>query len=186
MVMYTLTIKGTFKDQTIPPGPYRASSAWVNREGKWLAIYYQYTAVNTTPRPQPPSPKGIAKASSSPAAQIADPGPDPAANERLVWEAFKSRHYDAFAALLTPDFIEVEQDAVYDKAGAVKGVAMFDASKAELSEWKTVKLDNDAALDSYLVKIPGAPRERHSTIWINRDGKWLALFHQGTPERKGQ
>ena len=89
-----------------------------------------------------------------------------------------------YISKLTTDFVEVERDAVYDKAGAVKGAAMFDASKAELSEWKTVKIDSETALDSYLVKIPGAPRERHSSIWVNRNGKWLGLFHQGTPERK--
>jgi hypothetical protein len=181
ILMYSVTIKGTFKGQAIPPGPYRASSAWVNREGKWLAIYYQQTAVNTTPHPPPPSADQLAKAA-SPAAKIAEAGPDPIANEKAVWDTFRSRNYDAFAAFLAPDLVEVEADAVYDKAGAVKGVAMFDASKAELSDWKAVKINNDAALVSYVYKFPGAPRERHSSIWINRNGKWMALFHQGTPE----
>jgi hypothetical protein len=182
ILLYNVTIKGTFKGKAIPPGPYRASSAWVNREGKWLAIYYQQTAVDTTPPPQPPVASGIAKASASPAAKIADTGPDPIANEKLVWDAFRSKNYEAFAAMLAPDFVEVESDGVYDKAGAVKGVSTFDASKAELSDWKTAKFDNDASLDTYVVKLPGMPRQRHSSIWINRNGKWLALFHQGTPE----
>ena len=79
--------------------------------------------------------------------------------------------------------MEIEADGVYDKAGSVKNVGMFDASKAELSEWKTVKFDNDASLVTYLVKLPGMKpdQERHSTIWVNRNGKWQALFHQGTP-----
>jgi len=105
------------------------------------------------------------------------------ANEKLVWEAIKSKNYDAFAAMLAPDSIEVEADGVYDKAASVKGISMFDASKAQLSDWKSVKIDSDAALDTYLVTIPGAkpPKERHSTIWVNRSGKWLALYHQGSP-----
>ncbi len=41
-------------------------------------------------------------------------------------------------------------------------------------------------LVTYMVKIPAiAPEgEHHTTIWINRGGKWLTLFHQGTPVLK--
>ena len=181
ILMYSVTIKGTFKGQETPPGPYRAASAWVNRDGKWLAVYYQQTAVKAPATP-PPGASPAPKAAASPAAKIAEAGPDPIANEKAVWDTFKSRNYDAFAAFLAPDFVEVEADALYDKAASVKGVSMFDASKAGLSDWKSVKFDNDASLVTYVVKLPGAPRERHSTIWVNRNGKWMALFHQGTPE----
>ena len=117
---------------------------------------------------------------------MADAGPDPIANEKLVWDALKSKNYDAFAAYLAPNSMEIEADGVFDKSGSVKGVSMFDSSKAELSDWKTVKFDNDASLVTYTVKIPGMnpDQERHSTVWANRDGKWLALFHQGTPVAK--
>lgn len=186
ILLYNVTIKGSFKGQAIPPGPYRASSTWVNREGKWLSIYYQQTTIKTPRSPETASIGAAPKPAASSAARIGDTGPDPTLNEKLVWEAFKSRNYDAFAALLTADFVEVEADGVYDKAGAVKAAAGFDASKAALSDWKTVKIDNETALDSYVVKLPGAPSERHTSIWINRGGKWLALFHQGTPQMKGQ
>lgn len=184
ILMYNVTIKGTFKGQEIPPGPYRASSTWVNREGKWLAIYYQQTAVKPPPSAPPPDPGETGKATATPAAKIADAGPDPIANAKQVWDLFKSKNYDAFAALLVPEFVQVEADAVYDKAGSVKAAGMFDATRAALSEWKSVKINNDAALVSYAVKFPGAPIKRTSTIWVNRKGKWMALFHQGTPEVK--
>jgi hypothetical protein len=60
---------------------------------------------------------------------------------------------------------------------------MFDASKWEQSDFKTVNFDSDALLVTYLVKSsdPKVPQERHTTIWVKRDGKWKALFHQGTP-----
>src|SRR6266496_4253846 len=51
----------------------------------------------------------------------------------------ENKNYDLFGSYLASDSIEVEPDGVYDKSGSVKGVAMFDFSKAELSEWKTVK-----------------------------------------------
>jgi hypothetical protein len=61
---------------------------------------------------------------------------------------------------------------------------MFDASKAVLSDFKTVTLDDDAALVTYTAKNASPPSEaplgvRHSSIWVKRDGKWLGLFHHG-------
>jgi hypothetical protein len=186
IVTYNATLKATSKGEAVPPGPYRASSAWVNRGGKWLNIYYQMTMVNTSPPPPPPAKANQpAKSGASPAAKMAaaTTGADPAANEKMVWDALKANDSDAFAAFLTPDSVEVEQEAVYDKAGSVKTVSQIDLSKASLSEWKTVKFDDDAKLVTYMVKLPGSKpdQERHTTIWVNRGGKWLALFHQGTP-----
>ena len=187
VVTYTASMKGKYKGKEMPPLTGRASSAWVNRNGKWLAIYHQECQVKP---PMPPAkesaPKSSAtKPSSSPAAAPAttSTGPDAIANEKLVWDLFKSKNFDGFAALLAPDFLEVEPDKVYTKAESVKTVGEFDASKAVLSDWKVVKLDDDASVVTYVAKlpIPGAPPsgERHSTIWANRDGKWLGVFHHG-------
>jgi hypothetical protein len=183
LLMYNVTVKGTFKGQEVPRGPYRASSAWVNRDGKWLAIYYQETLAKTsTPPPSSAAATPTAKSSASPV-PAATPGDDPVANEKMVWEALKRKDYDTFASFLDSAQIEVEADGVYDKAGTLKGVKTFDASKYVLSDFKTVKFDSDAALDTYLVTLSGAKpeKERHTTIWVNRGGKWLAFFHQGTP-----
>lgn len=190
IVNYTVNVRGKFRGKEFPPESARASSAWVNRNGRWLAIYHQECPVRP---PMPPAAKksAAAKASPSPAAAPATTtaGSDPIANEQVVWDLFKSRNYDAFAALLASDFMEVEPDKVYDKAGSVEGVAQFDASKAVLSDWKAVRLDDDASLVTYVAKVPlpgaSAMGERHSTIWANRDGRWLAVFHHGgTPVMK--
>jgi len=185
VIAYKQTYGGTANGQAIPPQTIYASSAWVNRNGKWLVIYHQETDVAKTTAPAPAAPKA-AKAAASPAAPAATPGTtssDAEANEKLVWDAIKTKNYDAFASYLAPEAIEIEANGVFDKAGSVKGVQGFDLSKSELSEWKTVKLDNDAALVTYVVRIPGQKPEleRHSTIWANRNGKWLAMLHHGTP-----
>ena len=183
ILTYTLNLKGTHKGQPMPAGPYHATAAWVNRGGKWVALYYQETLAKAAAAPAPsPRVSPQMKPAASPTSQTATAGSDPEANEKLVWDAIKSKNSDAFASFLAPEFIEVEADGVYDKAGSVKSVSMFDGSKAVLSDWKTVKIDNDAAVVTYLVTMP-APMgaERHSTIWASRTGKWLALFHQGTP-----
>src|SRR5712691_11542369 len=118
--------------EAVAPGPYRASSTLVNRGGKWLNIYYQMTLVNTAPPPPPPAKANQpAKSGASPAAKMAaaTTGADPAANEKMVWDALKANDVDAFAAFLASDSIEVEQEAVYDKAGSVKSVSQVDLSK---------------------------------------------------------
>lgn len=196
VVTYTVAVKGKYDGKDFQFPNARASSAWVNRGGKWLAIYHQECEVK--PAMTPPAGKSDkAKAASSPVADpyldpaspVADPvlvpatGPDPIANEKIVWDLFKAKNYDAFAELVAPNQIEVEPDGVYDRAQTIKGVAMFDASKAVLSDLKAVNLDDDAALVTYTVKNPAPPfapeGERHSTIWVKLDGKWRALFHHG-------
>jgi hypothetical protein len=188
LLTYNVTVKETDKNgKAAPPGPYHAASAWINRDGKWLGIYYQETeAAKPSPSPSP-SASQPAKPAGSPA-KMAEAGADPVANEKLVWDALKSRNYDAFAGYLAPDSIEIEADGVYDKAGSVKGVSMFDATKYDLSEWKTVKFDNDASLVTYMVtsRGPNHEQERHSTIWVNRGGKWMALLHVGTPVKPAE
>ncbi|HEX3083461.1 MAG TPA: nuclear transport factor 2 family protein [Pyrinomonadaceae bacterium] len=179
IITYTANIKGSYKGKAVPPGPYRETSAYVNRSGEWVAIYYQETKNMTGP--PPPMPKEAPKAA-SPSGTPGQTSSDAAANEKLVWDAFKARNYDAFGSYLADNFVEVEADGVYDKAGSIKGVQGFDASKAELSNWKTVKFDDDASLVTYVAKIPGSPTAYHSSIWVNKNGKWVGLFHQGTPE----
>jgi len=182
IITYTATVKGTYKGQGIPPGPYREASSYVNRNGEWLSNYYQ----ETLSHPPMPPPTPAAKTTSSPAGTPAKPpetGPDPIANEKIVWDLFRSANFDGFAALLVPEFIETEADGVYDKAGAVKGAKGFDFSQFDLSDWKSLKFDDDAALVTYTITSKGAQpmKEYHSSIWANRNGKWLALYHQGTP-----
>lgn len=183
IVTYSFTQKATYKGKDLPPGPYRAAAVWVNRDGKWQAFYYQQTAVTKMP-PAPPA--ATDKAETKAPAKLSETGPDPIANEKIVWDAFKNKNYDGFGTLLDAAFVELEGPAVYDKAGAVKGASEFDANQFEMSEWKAAKLDADAALVTYLVK-PKDPKwdlERHSTIWVNRNGKWLGLLHVGTPQMK--
>jgi hypothetical protein len=183
ILTYSVTMKGKYRGKEFPAETARASSAWVNRAGKWEAIYHQETPV----RPPMPMPSPTPVSSPSPAASpvIAATTDDLVANERMVWDALKRRDYDAFASFLDDAQILVASDAVYDKAGSVKGVQGFDASKSELSDLRPLKFDADAGLVTYVVTLPGAKpqQERHTTIWANRGGKWRAIFHQETPAR---
>jgi hypothetical protein len=182
LVVYTANVKAKFQGKELPPQTVRSSSAWAARDGKWLAVFHQECPIKPpmTPTATPAmSPKPAASASVSPVA--AKFSSDPIANEKLVWDMLKSKNYEGFANALAPDAMEVEPDGVYDKAGSVKGVQMFDASKWVQSDFRAGTIDADAMIVTYTSKdAKMAPKgERHSTIWVNRDGKWMALFHHG-------
>lgn len=181
IITYSATVKGTNKGEAVPSGPYREASVWVNRNGEWVTAFYQETLARTMP--PPPSPKATPNPPVGPKAKPAETTSDVTANEKLVWDALKSRNFEAFGSYLASDAMEIEAEGVYDKAGSVKGVSMFDFSKTQLSNWKTLKLDDDASIVIYTVMDPGMKPEKvfHSTVWVSRDGKWRALFHQGTP-----
>jgi hypothetical protein len=185
VLIYDLSPKATYNGQAVPPGPYHAAAAYVNRDGQWLGISYQQTLAKPMETSPSPTPKSVGEISKSPA-KMADAGSDPIANEKLVWDALRARNYDAFAGYLAADSINIEPDGVFDKSGSVKGVSTFDASKYELSDWKTVKFDDDSSLVTCTVTSGGSSpeKERHTSIWAKRDGKWLAVFHQGTPAAK--
>lgn len=185
IVTYLVNMKGTSGGHPIPPTPLRASSAWVNRGGKWIGVFHQETEVEETPSTPPPmSTKPQAKASPTAEAKPAEGNSDdPIAREKQVWDALKKRDYVAFANFLADDRIEVRSMGVSDKVGSVNGVQQVDLSGASLSNFKVVKLDDDASLTTYMVKYPAAVSpnpERASSIWVNRGGKWLAVFHQRT------
>ena len=182
VVTYTAHIQGRIEGQPLVASSVRGSTAWVNRGGQWLAIYHQ----DSEAKPAQTAGSNRPKVTSGATPTQASTGADPIANEKLIWETLKSNNSEAFAAFLASDSVEVEPGGVYDKAGSVKSISQTDFSKATMSDFKSLKLDEDAALVTYMVKIPGiAPDgEHHTTIWISRGGKWLALFHQGTPVLK--
>ena len=186
VVAYKVAMKGKYQGKEFPLTSVHGSSAWVYRDKKWQAVFHQ----ECDAKPAPPPTAG---SSSTPAASPAEktvmaaPGPDAIANEKAVWDLLRAKNYEGFASMLAADQLEVEPHGFLDKSATVKGVSMFNASKAVLSDWKTVNLDDNTTLVTYTVVNPGfAPEgERHSTIWANRDGKWAAVFHHGgTPVRK--
>lgn len=181
VVVYNATIKGKFKGKVFPATNVHASSAWANRDGKWLAVYHQECEVMNMPPPAASTKKPAASPTTAPAQPTATS--DPVANEKMIWGFLQAGQYDAFANLIAADAIEVEPNGVWDRAGIINSVNGVDFSKSTISDFKTLNIDSDAALVTYLVTNPGAKpaEERHTTIWALRNGKWLAVFHHGTP-----
>jgi len=179
--VYTVKLKTTTDGKT-EEATAHASSVWVNRGGKWLSIFHQDCEAANVP-PPPPAKTTKAEASPTAASPPAATTSDVVANEKAVWASLIAKQFDAFESYLSTDSIEVEPNGVMDRAASVKGVQGFDFSKATLSDWKTVRIDDDASIVTYTAHFPGQKpdTEYHSTVWANRNGKWSAVFHHGTP-----
>lgn len=195
VVTYTVDAKGTAGGQPLPPGLLRASSAWVKRGAEWVAVYHQDAPVEERPAVAP-TPAAAAPAKPTPNAATANANTaakhaemvaadDPLAIEKHLWELLKQRDWDAFAAHLAEDQLEVGPTGVYDKAATLTTIKQWDFTKATPSNFKATKLDDDATLVTYTIKGTGPdakPFEEHaSSIWVKRGDKWLAAFHMGTP-----
>lgn len=188
LLMYNLTLKGKFKGQDLPPGPYRVGSVWAVRDGKWQGAFYQETmSAAAEPHPAGHTPTPAASTAASPAAsgpKVNEVGAiaDPIAREKAVYDVLKRKDYDTFAAMLDEAQVEVWTDGFHTKAETLEGVKMFDATKATQSDFKTLKLSDEAEVVTYIVAISGTKpeRSRASTIWIKRGDSWKAIYHQGT------
>jgi hypothetical protein len=192
VLAYTASEKSTYDGKPSSGKPAYASSAWVNRGGKWLAAYHQESEKMEMPAASP-TPATSASPAASPAT-AASPAASPATiasatdAEKAVWDAIKAKNWDAFGGYLLPDALEVEPEGIMDKATAVKMITTFDASKWSLSEFKETKIDADATLVTYKAGGPDHGKHMdmyHSTIWTNRGGQWKAAHHHGTVAMKG-
>jgi len=189
VVTYTSHSKGNYGGRPIDPETMRESSAWINRGGNWLLVYHQDSEVRTAPAPSATT-TGATPATSPAQTTAASPTPattgaaTPTDVEKQIWDALKRKDWDGFASHLAADAVEVEPTGVYDKQGSVNGVRQVNFDNVTLSDFREVRLDPDAALVTYTVRGPqpgfGPKGNRHTTIHVNRGGRWLAVFHQGT------
>jgi hypothetical protein len=181
VLVYTLKANSVANGQTNPLSIYN-TTVYVNRGGKWQVVYHQDCAISTAPPPPAPKPATNATPAASPSPVTTTS--DVVANEKAVWQSLIAKHWDVFGEYLAADALEVEPFGVFDRAGSIKGVQGFDFSKSSLSDWKTVKIDDDAAIVTYVAHFPGqkSDTEYHTTVWANRNGKWSAVLHHGTPK----
>src|SRR5215213_4981440 len=132
-----------------------------------------------------------ANASASPAAtpkaEASTAAADAAiAREKEIWENIKAKNPDGFGAMLANDFVYVTEDGVFDKAGTVDGIKQMAPTDVSFADWKAAPVDKDAVVVTYTVNMKGTsggkpmPETpvRASSVWVNRGGKWVGVFHQ--------
>jgi hypothetical protein len=108
------------------------------------------------------------------------------ASETKLWEAFKNKDAKPFKATLAADSVAVGENGLETKDDTVKMIPSMpcEVKSFELSDWKLTMLNSATALITYKGKADGTcagsaiPTVWCSTIYVNRGGKWLAVFHQ--------
>jgi hypothetical protein len=107
---------------------------------------------------------------------------------RQLWQDFKERKKDAYAAGLTDDNTAVWADGkgIRDKAAAVKDMDSFALDSYSLSNFKITPLGTNAAMATYGAKVVGAVDGQKlnlnlavTEVWVKRGGHWKELrYHE--------
>src|ERR1700730_965783 len=113
---------------------------------------------------------------------------DITAKEKAVWDTLKKKDLEAFGNMLTSDYIEVEDDGVFDKAGIMANLKDLNLTEATFSDWKMLPINNDAVILTYKTNLKGTfkgeavpPGPYHSaSVWVNRVGWGHGVFYQQT------
>ena len=115
------------------------------------------------------------------------------ASETKLWEAFKNKDPKPFKTTLAPDAFALDENGVETKDNTVKMIASMpcEIKSYTLSDWKLTMINSTTALLTYKGKADGTragqavPTVWCSTVYVNRGGKWLALFHQESATKQG-
>ena len=111
--------------------------------------------------------------------------------ERKLWDAFKNKDPKPFKNGLTADAFALSENGIEKKEDTLKMIpqAPCEIKSYELSDWKLTMINPSTALVTYKGKTDGTcagqaiPTVWCSTLYVNRGGKWLAIFHTETPAK---
>lgn len=108
-------------------------------------------------------------------------------NERKIWEAFKARDVDSANVLLADDAQIVTANGRFNKSEFLKLIPQFpEIPSYSIGNVKVVSPSKDLAILTYESRYTSREPELKSyrafqtTVWVNRGGKWVAVFNQET------
>ena len=105
-----------------------------------------------------------------------------ALEERLMDPAVRADP-EQVAGLLAPDFTEFgASGTVFDRAAIVASLAAEGQPLGrQMRQFKLRAMGPDMALTTCRVTRSDGRETLRSSVWQRRDGRWLIVFHQGTP-----
>ena len=109
-------------------------------------------------------------------------------SERKIWEAFKAKDANGVDALLAEEAHIVTPDGRFTKPEFMRLIPRFpEIPSYSIDNAKVISPSKDIVIltyeSRYVTKEP-EPRTHsayQTTVWINRGGKWIAIFNQETP-----
>jgi hypothetical protein len=131
-----------------------------------------------------PAKKSASKSAKSMSSSAAD---DVEAKERQVLAALQKGDLQAFGSLLADDAMEVSEHGVSSKAQILEMLKGATLSDFTMTDVKVTTIDKDASLITYRTTgkysangQSGTFDNWASTVWVKRNGKWMAFLHQET------
>ena len=148
----------------------------------FASVCFAQPAAPATPSPSPKPKPAMSKAQMLKALSTA---------EKKLWDAFKNKDPKPFKAGLTADAFALSENGIEKKEDTLKMIptAPCEIKSYELSDWKLTMINSSTALVTYKGKTDGTcagqaiPTAWCSTLYVNRGGKWLAIFHTETPAK---
>ncbi len=104
------------------------------------------------------------------------------AGERALLDPAVRRDPELAGALLDPDFVEFGASGrSWDRTSILVAMAEeADPPSIRVRDLEGTRLGADLVHLTYTSES-GGRRARRSSLWRRTDGRWLLLFHQGTP-----
>lgn len=113
------------------------------------------------------------------------------AKEKSLWEGFKKKDPKPFERTLAADALQIDVTGLTTKADIVKSLADCEVKDYSLDNFKMMKVDSNVMVLTYKATVhatcggQAAPENiMAASVWVNRGGKWVASFHQETPQMK--
>jgi hypothetical protein len=111
------------------------------------------------------------------------------AKEKAAWQTFKDKKSDEFKKLLSPNFMAVYSDGIYNKEQEIDSMKKWDMKSFALSDFTLVMTDADTALVTYHVKMEGTMEGKDmsgdyncGSVWQMKKGEWRPIFHTNMKE----
>lgn len=112
-----------------------------------------------------------------------------ATNERKLWNAIKAKDMNVVESLLAPDFFRVSGEGVHTRSTDLQHLLDISGTDCSLDDFKVTKLNKAAAVVTFKAVPASSSSEQrlasnpthHTSIWVNRGGKWQVVFQQQTP-----
>ncbi len=114
-----------------------------------------------------------------------------AANEKQLWDAVKARDMHVLETLMAHDFFWISSEGVQKKSPDLQPLRDISLIDCSLDDFKVTKLNKAAAIVTFQGVERGSDDSQppvlshtcHTSVWVNRGGKWQVVFHQQTRAR---
>ncbi len=111
------------------------------------------------------------------------------AHEKQLWDAIKAKDTNFLQSLVAPDFAWVSGEGVQTRSDDLERLLDVSRTDGSLDDVRVTKLNKATAIVTSRVVPPNSSNEQqlasnaayHTSIWVNRGGKWQVVFQQETP-----